>query len=354
MVCTNTEWYRLPTDEDHYTVDFKPEDNMDDLVAEAMVLRCRVMGEIYKAVVKDARIFDEKFNSTSIDTRKKRHHFVPTFWQRKFANSRHTVEVDLNSNGRMRSCSPKDTAIRKHFYNLRLPQGEIVYTGHEDYLAHYESEASKIISKIINDGTAFLEEDILSRWIMSGFLIQCILRTSELERRWSHDWEETRVELESQYGEQLAKDENTAKAICDAQRLDTLLGNPERRERGAFFLFCRRWTVIPYTHVRLALPFDPVINFGRGAKTAAMILVPLDRKKMLVMHWVPGIVPDLRRGDRYLICSDILNHVQDKSGGKMLIHPDDQKFWNAQIKAWKNAATAAPEGGRRMWRSAEA
>ena len=344
MVRTSTGWHRLPNAEDHYRIDFKPEDNMDDLVAEAMVLRCREMGEIYEGVI-GARNFDEKFDPTSIDTRKKRHHFVPAFWQRKFANRRYTVEVDLNLNGRMCLRSPKDTAIRKHFYNLRSPQGEIVYTGHEDYLAHYESEASKIISRIIKDGTAFLDKDTLSRWIMSGFFSQCILRTSESERRWSHDWEVKRVELESQYGKELTKDENVAKSICDAQRLDILLGNPWMRERAAFFLFCRRWTVIPYTHVRLALPFDPVINFGWGTKTAAMILVPLDRKKMLVMHWVPGVVTDLKRGERYLICSDILNHVQDRSGGKMLIHPDDQEFWNAQIKAWKNAATAAP-GGR--------
>jgi len=335
MVHITTAWGKLTPDEDHCKIDFSSEPTMSQEIAEHMIARCHEMKEFYKTV--DARPFDDEFDPSSIDTKKKRHHFVPLFWQRKFADRCHTVEVDLNSGGRMHLQSPKDTGVRKQFYNLRSPQGRITYTGHEDYLAHYESEASRIIKRILGHGVDFLDTDTLSRFKLSHFFVQCILRTSETERRWIQDWRKLRSEVEKQHGKKLTEDEMLARTLCDSQRLDHLLGNPKTREAPTFFLFCRRWTLIPYTNIRLALPFDPIINFGSGAKTANMILIPLDRKKMLVLHWAPSVIPVVKDGDKYLICSDILNHVQDRSGGKMVIHPDDQKFWKTQIKAWEEA-----------------
>ena len=283
--------------------------------------------------VKDFMARFQKNNNAQIT---RNQHYVPKFWQKRFADGKYVTLVnltyELDDDRFMRKRSIRRVARVRDLYNVR--SGDQIRSLYEEYFAYLEDHVAKLLFEMDQQGTKVIIGDPFSRWLISQFLAVSHLRTEMIIDITANRAKEMKEEKEEELG--ILLPESTTQLMT----FQALFGREELEDKLAFLLFCRHWTIIPATgRMKYPLPLHPIINWGWGLKVATQIWVPLDRDKLLCLHWTPNIVASQSIANHRQICSDIINHTKAHADGQMIVHPEDMQYWKKQIK-YHNRATS--------------
>lgn len=267
-----------------------------------------------------------KSNNTQIT---RNQHYVPKFWQKRFAENNYVALANLtyklDDRRFMRKASIRSVAQVRDLYNINL--GDQIHSPYEEYFAFLENHVARIFSEIDRQGAEVLIGDSFSRWLMAQFLTVSNLRTEMIINSTTNRAEEMKQEKEEELG--ILLPESTTRLMT----FQALFGREELEDKLAFLLSCRHWTIISATgRMKYALPLHPIINWGWGLKVATQIWIPLDRDKLLCLHWTPSILASQSFSNQRRICSDIINHTKSQADGRMIVHPKDMRYWKKQVK----------------------
>lgn len=318
------------------TIDISPEDNMSNRDVVAMRQRANACLPEWEGIVPQVRDFMARFQRNDNVQLTRNQHYVPKFWQKRFADSKRIVVANLNYSlddlRFMRETSIRRAARVRDLYNVH--SGGRIHSPYEEYFAYLENHVARLFSEIDQQGTETLIDNPFSRWLLSQFLTVSNMRTEMIINSTANRADEMKREKEKELG--ILLPESTTQLIT----FQALFGREGLEDKLAFLLFCRHWTIIPATgRIKYTLPLHPIINWGWGIKVATQIWVPLDRDKLLCLHWTPNIIASRSIANHRQICSDIINHTKAHADGRMIVHPEDKQYWKKQIK-YHNRATS--------------
>ena len=312
------------------TIDLRPVDNMSNRDAIAMRQQANARLPEWESILPRVKDFMASFKRNTNNVQITRNqHYVPKFWQKRFADNKYVALVNLTygleDRRFIRRTSIRRVAWVKDLYNVY--SGDKIHSPYEEYFAYLENHVARLFSTMDIQGTGILASDPFSRWLMAQFLAVSNLRTEMIIESTANRAKELKQEKEKELD--ILLPESTTQLMT----FQALFGKEELVDKLAFLLFCRNWTIVPATgSMKYALPLHPIINWGWGLKVATQIWVPLDRYRLLCLHWTPSIVASHSLANHRRICSDIINHTLDQADGKMIVHPNDIQYWKKQVK----------------------
>ena len=226
-------------------------------------------------------------------------HFIPRFWVIGFAEPAEKAgqvsEIDVSSPERQAKRYTRRAASVEHMYTLTDASGERT-VALEDALGVIEDAASSTFKKI---AAGELPGSVLERLDVSLLLAAQLVRTprsllpiERAARDVTHKW----IEMAKQEG-QLPPTEGALDVEVDREFTLRMAFDAEALSRCAFFLFCRRWSLVRATEgsCGFVLPERPVVmhSAGRGGFygpggviDAHEVLVPVSRRVLLMMYWL--------------------------------------------------------------------
>ena len=227
------------------------------------------------------------------------HHYIPRFWLTGFAEpsnkSGKVTVIDGSGRKRPETISTRRAASEANFYTFTTASNERT-AALEEALARLESDAAPAFKQIA-DGR--LPNQWLKRFDVSFLLAAQLMRAPETLRRVQESMSATAqeiVEMAQQRGDPPPIPWGVD-AEADREAAMEVLWDNETLSECAFFLFCRRWSLVRATDnsCGFVLPERPVVmhsGFRRmplgtgGVLTAHEVRVPVSRRVMLLMHWV--------------------------------------------------------------------
>lgn len=100
--------------------------------------------------------------------KKRRHHYVPRFYLEGFVDPHNSPYIWIYEKGNpvIKKSTPKDIAVKKHYYSFITPEGKKDSESFEDLLSMIEAEVAPVFEKL--KGQEHLNEE--QRWLISMFL----------------------------------------------------------------------------------------------------------------------------------------------------------------------------------------
>lgn len=161
------------------TIDISPEDNMSKQDVVAMRQRANACLPEWEGIVLQVSDFMARFQRNNNAQLTRNQHYVPKFWQKRFADNKHIAVANLNHslNDRrfMRMTSISRVARVRDLYNVHS-DGRI-HSPYEEYFAYLENHVARLFSKIDQQGGEALIGEPFSRWLLAQFFVVSNLRT---------------------------------------------------------------------------------------------------------------------------------------------------------------------------------
>jgi hypothetical protein len=284
------------------------------------------------------------------NNRRQRHHVVPRFHLRGFADpDRRITQLDLDT-GRRRQVSLTDAAVIKNFYTVALSDGTVT-DAWEHWLSDVESETAPALRRAIDMPVFQLEDadrERLARWIALQYL-----RGPDNRRQMT---EVAALTLQAQVGmgglaylqhamsEGLARDVSMAEAervwddvhsspgpeiVVDGEEHLKVLARTYNEATA--MVYERSWCRVTFRRKRLIASDSPASLVPgdaydeRGLAGSVAVAVPLDRRTLLWLEHSGDRGPQADRDrDPAAVLANIHNHIAVGSAERFLyFHPDD-------------------------------
>lgn len=262
-------------------------------------------------------------------------HYIPEFWLKKFAQRRErelvVTAIDGTGVKARETVSTDQAATEPHFYTLTMDSGEST-VALEGVLGLFEGDAAPTFKQMTKGR---LPNSWLKRFEVSFLLAAQLIRTPASVRpiqQAMSDVARRIIEMAQAAGE-LPPIPGGFEVEVDQQSAMGALWSYETLDECAFYLFCRRWSLVEAVEgsCGFVLPERPVVPFSwrngglfgpGGVLNAHEVWVPVSRRRLLVTHWVdsPGGQRRALSGDRV----QSINRYLAAVGGPMVFcHPSD-------------------------------
>ena len=281
-------------------------------------------------------------------------HYIPEFWLKKFAERRERELVVAAIDGigvkARETVSTGQAATMPHFYTLTTDSGERT-VALEGLLGLLEGDAAPAFKQMAKGR---LPSSWLKRFEVSFFLAAQLIRTPASLRpiqQAMSDVARKMIEMAQEAGE-LPPIEGGFEVEVDQQTAMGALWSYETLDECAFYLFCRRWSLIGTAEgsCGFVLPERPVVMcsggtgglFGPGGVlTAHEVWVPVSRRQLLVMHWAgsPGGQRVALSGNRV---RDVNRYLAALGGPMVFCCPSDANAVEQMLVEQPSAVS--PEG----------
>ena len=263
------------------------------------------------------------------------HHYIPRFWLTGFAKpsnkSGKVTAIDASGRRPPETISTKRAASEPNFYTLETASDEHT-VALEEAFGRLESDAAPAFKQMANGR---LPDQWLKRSDVSFLLAAQLMRAPETLRRVQESMSALGrqvIEMGQQMGE-VPPIPGGFEVEADRQAALEVLWGDDALSECAFYLFCRRWSLVRATDSScgLVLPERPVVMhsgprggpYGTGGVlTAHEVWVPVSRRFLLLMHWTQ------RRDDTELELSgqrlrDINAYMAHLDGSMLFCYPSD-------------------------------
>lgn len=219
----------------------------------------------------------------------RRHHYIPQFYLKRFANKHgRMIRMSLPTDPPP-SRSPthvKNLAVTKDFYTIRTDKGESALI--ENFMSMWDSHASQIVGRLADRNYWPITDEYKLQ--MSFWITLLHLRSPAFRRRNEAAFE-SMMEMLVRMGPDADEFKATEYRFLQHQNEYVRL-MLEVTCQAMEHLLLRRWTVVHLKAPGLALPdVNPVLipgpphpAIGTGLATAPEVIMPLDRHHLLCMH----------------------------------------------------------------------
>ena len=225
-------------------------------------------------------------------------HYIPRFWLTGFAKpsnkSGKVTVIDGSGSKPPETISTKRAASEANFYTLATASDEHT-VALEEALGRLESDAAPTFKRMAE---GHLPDQWLRRSDVSFLLAAQLMRAPETLRRVQQSMSALGrqiIEMGQQKGE-VPPIPGGFEVEADRQAAMEVLWENEALSECAFYLFCRRWSLVRATDSSwgFVLPERPVVMhsgprggpYGTGgALTAHEVWIPVSRRFLLLMHW---------------------------------------------------------------------
>lgn len=305
----------------------------------------------------------------------RRHHFVPQFYLRRFADGDGRLGViDLHKPKARRTATVGDVAVIKDFYTVVHTKGHDT-TIVESVLAEIDGQAARLISRVAHGviPLAGLDRFHFSLWLA----MQAVRGPGP--RRQMEAFGATMAKFEIAMGATRERARRTLAERDGAEpseaQIEALLEAARRGAPGVdivvpqnalvpamlklgfdtgVFLYERQWTILHteapgvltsdqpialYTEPQNRQPFE-----GIGIATADEILVPLDRSHVLVAHELHDFPTGILRV-RGAELADLNRQIVQFAHGEVYGHPDDIGRTSTKLLPSPDRPVAHIDGG---------
>lgn len=259
----------------------------------------------------------------------RRHHYVPQFLLQRFAADDRLVRLPLrDSDGSESATHIKNLAVIRDFYTFTTDDvGDTVVI--EEGLARLDSDASIVVDRLL--GAASLPPSRADRAKLTTWLTLLFYRGPKVRRMMEAcdsfivktmlnlEFPDKRSELQGQW--EASRNQNA--------HLKEML---HLVDETAPLLMHRRWTLFRLSEPGLVLPDTPVVmtsssdpSFGTGVATAQELLVPLDRRTVLVVHNDEAIGDQIVEVEGSSPLDDFNRMLVGGAYEEVYCHPDDHE-----------------------------
>jgi hypothetical protein len=279
---------------------------------------------------------------------KTHHHTVPRLLLRRFADGKRIMRVPLDGSD-PKPIGIADATVRNHFYSMQDAAGQRDDTI-ENLLSGLESQAAKVITKVITGGVWPLpvaDRAVLGEWIAAQYARIPAVRQANNEiadqllkiQIAAGGKPEVRRRLEAQ-GEGPVSDEEVEAVWAELTDFsnyylelpvnDHLLTMGKTMATAYERMMARPWKLCRFEREKLLLPDHPVTLLrdasepewrGVGLANAAAIMVPIDRQAAIIMT-APG-----GRDGMFPVSAEVANELNHRfawnSRIELFHHPDD-------------------------------
>ena len=287
--------------------------------------------------------FVKKATTRPPDPKTRNQHFISQFWLRLFSEVDHVVLLDVNADTSDPAFAPlvpiEKAAAEPYLFTFKQHIGT-VGSGHEARIGYLEQRVSGLFKEIA--ATKFIPENDFHRWIIANYLAFVFLQSPHTMKLSDHNAAE-RIENLNLELAGLGTDLSVFYDLDGLRQFYTynaLLQNSSLINKTACLFFCRRWQVMSMPpNMPLALPLLPVVHWGQGLQPAPEIWVPINPSLLLCMSWLPlPAAADLlntHAGSKVL--TSLIRHAKRSAGGRLIVHPDNRKWWKRRIKEHQKA-----------------
>lgn len=326
-------------------IELTPSSDMSPEVAAAM--RHQIASSVPKwnarALRSQCERFVKKATTRPPDPKTRNQHFISQFWLRLFSGMDHVVLMDVNADTSDPAFAPlvpiEKAAAEPYLFTFKKHIGT-VGSGHEARNGYLEQRVSGLFKEIA--ATKSIPENDFRRWLIANYLAFVFLQSPQTIKLSNHKVAEHIENL----NRELAVLDTDLSDLYDLDSLrqfythNALLQNSLLISKMACLFFCRRWQMVSMPpNMPLALPLLPVVHWGQGLQPAREIWVPINPSLLLCMSWLPlPAAADLLNtyvGDRVL--TSLILHAEESAGGRLIVHPDNRKWWKRRIKKHQKA-----------------
>jgi hypothetical protein len=279
---------------------------------------------------------------------KTHHHTVPRLLLRRFADGKQIMRVPLDGSG-SKPIGIADATVRSHYYSMQDATGQRDDTI-EDLLSGLESQAAKVITKIISRHVWPLElvdRAVLGEWIAAQHArIPAVRKANDEIADYLLKFEiaaggkpEVRRRMEAQ-GEAPVSDEEVDAIWAELADFssyyvelpvnDHLLTMGNAMATAYEWMMARSWKLCRFEHETLLLSDHPVTLLrdpsapewrGVGLANAAAIMIPIDRRAAIIMG-APGGRDEMFPADAE-VAKELNHRFAWNSRTELFHHPDD-------------------------------
>ena len=300
----------------------------------------------------DLDLLREQFLETAQAGSPRRHHFVPKFLLRNFANSTGSIALRrAESPEQTRLSHESNLAVAEDFYTWVNEDRQLV-VGLENMLARVESDAAPAVRRLaIADPALTLPPSERERILLARFVAMQYVRTPRQRRVqeaivdyvWKLDFErmQTNDDIRSQFeanGHEPSDEEvevvaelvdNLPDYRAVAHQNDHIQSMLDVGYEATLQMLRRHLTVLLFDSPGLAMSDDPVVLIGGqapggggpGIENCEFIGLPISREVALVFHNVAELPPFARS----TWTASQWNHRTAASGAlEFYFHPDDE------------------------------
>ena len=311
--------------------------NLDASVFGAFQTRLRDMQPVWEEALRlDAQraIQPPRVRPVGRDTPKGQH-FIPRYWVVGFAEpaekAGQVTEIDVSSPEQRTRRYTRRAASVEHMYTLADDSGQRTVVL-EDALGLIEDQASSAFKKMAE---GVIPGSVLESLDVSLLLAAQIVRTPRsllpIDQA-ARGLTDRMIEMATHAGH-LPPTEGALDVEINREFTLGVAFDAEALSRCAFFLFCRRWSLVRAAEgsCGFVLPERPVVMYsaGRGGfygpggvRDAHEVLVPVSRRVLLMMHWMDDSNPDGMEVPAGLV-AEINAHLSARGGPTVFCAPSD-------------------------------
>lgn len=279
---------------------------------------------------------------------KSHHHTVPRLLLRRFADGKRIMRVPLDGSG-AKPIGIADATVRSHFYSMQDATGQRD-DAIENLLSDLESQAARVITKIISKGQwplPIAARAVLGEWTAAQYARIPAVRQANQEiadyllkiQIAAGGKPEVRHRMEA-LGEGPVSDEEVDAMWAGLTDFSShglkVPVNDHLRTMGKAMatayerMMARSWKLCRFEHEKLLLPDHPVTLLpdpsapewrGVGLATAAAIMVPIDRQAAIIMG-APGGRDGMFPADAE-VAKELNHRFAWNSRSELFHHPDD-------------------------------
>ena len=259
----------------------------------------------------------------------RRHHYVPQFLMHRFAADDRLVRLPLfDSDGSTSATHIKNLAVIRDFYTFTVDSvGDTVVI--EEGLARLDSDASIVVERLLS--AASLPLSRADRAKLTTWLTLLFYRGPKVRRIMEATdsfFAKTMLSLEfpDKMSEFQGQGEASRHQNAHLQEMLRLV------DETAPLLMHRRWTLFRLSEPGLVLPDTPVVmtsssdpSLGTGLANAQELLVPLDRRTVLVLHNDEAIGDQIVEVEESSAQDDFNRMLVGGAYEEVYCHPADQE-----------------------------
>ena len=324
-------------------IELTPSPDMAPEVAAAMRQQIASGVPRWNALRPQCEGFVKKATTRPPDHKTRNQHFISQFWLRLFSGVDHVVLLDVNADTSDPAFAPlvpiEKAAAEPYLFTFKHHIGT-VGSGHEARIGHLQQRVSGLFKEIV--ATKSIPENDFHLWLIANYLAFVFLQSPQTMRL-SDDKAAERIENPNRELTGLDTDLSDFYDLDGLRQFYThsaLLQNSSLINKTACLFFCRRWRVVSMPpNMPLALPLLPVVHWGQGLQPAREIWVPISPSLLLCMSWLPlPAAADLlntHAGGNVLTL--LIRHAEESAGGRLIVHPDNRKWWKRRIKEHRKA-----------------
>ncbi|MEV8017762.1 DUF4238 domain-containing protein [Streptomyces sp. NPDC086554] len=294
-------------------------------------------------------------NSSGKSQLKRRHHTVPRLLLRRFADGEQLIRVPLNG-GERRPVGIGDVTVHRDFYSTRDASGQLDDTV-EDLLSKLEGKAAWVLHKVI-DGTWPLpieERAVLAEWIAAQHaripaarkahneiadhinkVLIAVGGKPEIRRRLdeSSTGPVSNEKVEALWRELTDFDGYYAEKSVN----DHILSMAQSMKTAYEVFMARAWGLIQFEHRPLLIPDHPVTLvrgedvpsfLGVGVGNAAAVLIPIDRRTVIMM--APPGPDDFFVRPHTKLAKELNQRFAYNARRELYHHPDDNPLQGIEL-----------------------